>query len=188
MWIKIRDPKYFIPQFIVCWLCGALIGLIIRYPSESVIDFGTYRKHSWTEVTAKYSASTDRYYNVFGNFSIVVDSDFPNGEYDWVYAYEINGEKYSAAIKHKTTKQPDVYAITILVADDDPELYLLSSRKKMFLGVAGQVLSVVFIIAAAFAVSMVIVKKEKAAQKGNSDTPKPYEFERDVPFPHGYDK
>ena len=191
MWIKIRRPEYFIPQFIVCWLTGAILAMILFCPKEYFDDLMTYTNHSWIETEAQYVSSSERYFHVLGEMAITVDDDFPMQTHcNWLYRYEIDGREYTFNSTLHEESQPDSKQLVkkILVAKDDFETLLFYSRAEVILNVALRILGAALTIIVSVRINKYILKKEKAAEEGNSDTQEPYEFGRDVPFPHGWDK
>ncbi len=121
--VRLNKGIIFVPVYLIGGIFLAFISVFI---SKGLGDYNTYKSHSWIETEAHFVSSeayqklvrrrkhtgTTRYHTV------------PVTRYRWQYCYEVNGGQYFYITDNHTGSEPERQNRGIMVAEDDPNLYL----------------------------------------------------------------
>lgn len=107
-------------------IAGTFLIFVFVFLSKSLGDYAIYKSHSWIETEARFEYSEEYQQSVRRrkHTGVAKYRTVQVTRYRWQYSYEINGGQHYFTIDGKKESQPERQTRSIMVAADDPSIYL----------------------------------------------------------------
>lgn len=114
--VRLNKGLVFVPVY---FIGGIFLVFISVFISKGLGDYNTYKSHSWIETEAHFVSS-----EAYRRHKHTGTTRYHVTRYRWQYCYEVNGGQYFYITDNHTGSEPERQNQGIMVAEDDPNLYL----------------------------------------------------------------